>query len=215
MAETALKARAAHFPVKETAEFLAELCRRQDEAVEAAADGQPVEPLTDAFKAVFSDVVADHVRSVDTAQAFATFLHERIGASRRLSKYMLDRAHKDEEALAAFKEVCREAIEAYPDLPWRSTQKIKLYVANNSEASLDTGLKLAKKTISNVLSDHDVSWLPARYVKLASYLVLDTEALKADLAEGKAVAEGWAKLERGKHVRGLVMKLKEVGDGAE
>ena len=188
------------FPVRETADLLAELCRRQDEG----------EPVTEMFLAVFKAVATDHARSVDAARTLATFLDGRAALSKQARDYWTARAKADEAALDELKDVCRASMEEHPDLPWRDSQKQKLSLCNNSQPSLVTEIQTETKHVSGVLSEQDRSWLPERYVKLVSYFALDTEALKADLASGAAQV-GWARLERGKHVRGLVMKAAKEG----
>lgn len=201
---TASSATLSRFPVRETAVLLAELARRQDEG----------EPLTDIFIEVFASAATDHVRAVDQARTLATFLDSRVAMAKQARDYWAAKAKADSDALEVLKEVCRVTMEQHPDLPWRDSQKQKLSLCKNSQASLTTDYdaRLVNKTVYNVLSEDDRAALPERYVAVSpTYFVLNTAAIREDIAAGKEIP--WAKLERGSHVRGLVMKQEALNDG--
>jgi hypothetical protein len=97
----------------------------------------------------------------------------------------------------------KACLEANPGVPFKDSLGRKVYLQRNPPS-----LKLfvdvrEKKTISNAIdmASADLLGVPRDYIKEVSFLVLDTEKVKADLQAGKEL--GWARIDQGAHCRGI------------
>lgn len=179
-----------------TALLLAELAQRLDNG----------EPLTPIFQSVFAAAKQEHIAAVDHARTLATFLDGQVRAATSARDYWSACAKAAETALKELKAEALRSMEESPDLPWRDSYKQKLSLCNNSQPSLKTLYddELGSKSVTNILDASHLDVIPERYQTAVSFIVLNTAAIREDLAAGKELP--WAKLERGRHVRGLVMK---------
>ncbi len=177
-------------PLVQTSALLADLCRRVEE-------GEALSPM---FVQMFKATKLQHRDALTEVTTFADLLLYMVNGAKGARDRWAEKARKFEEAQEAFKEAAKQAIKDNPDLPWIDSYGTKVYVSRNSSASLQMNLSLDDKTVRNVVDYGDVTRL-GPYVKTVTYLVIDTDKVREDLAAGVEIS--WAKLERGDHVRGL------------
>lgn len=187
---------------------LTESAARLEQLAERLDAGEPLTPL---FQAIFAQAKLEHVQGVADAINFCASLEALLLGAKRGRDAWAERARQLKSALEAFKAEAVKARAAYPNLPWTDTYGARLSLCNNSSASLVHDLPLSDMTARGVLEQEDVDRLPAKYVKIVSYLTLNAAAVKEDLKAG--VQLPWARLERGQHVRGWT-KISGVDDDA-
>ena len=96
-----------------------------------------------------------------------------------------------------------EAIRGSPGVPFvlPSGEPVRLQ-KNGGVPALKLTLDLGHKSVGKILpSDCE---LPSHYLKTVTYLTLDTDAVRADIAGGASLI--WASLETGQHLRGFALK---------
>lgn len=165
-------------------------------------DSSP-EGISEALDQAFNTQLVTHAEALDRQKAilWAT-AGNRIaarGAKKELDAYIKKQDRIDEEVTARV----IKAYELEPRLPWRDSTGKKISVCDNQPALKTTFDIKKKKSFEGVLHEDTIQELdiPEKYLKTVTLKVLDTAAVKADLAAGAKLT--WAELETGKQVRGL------------
>ena len=186
-------------PIGPSATHLAELARR----IEAG------EPLTPVFMSIFQEAKHNHLVAVDQATTTADLLAFMTYGAKAARDRWAAKAKAFEAAHEELKAAAMAAIDENPDLPWTDTYGQTVTVANNSAPSLSMSLSLVDKTVRNVVDETDTERL-GPYVKMVSFLVIDTDRVRLALSQGIPIP--WATLERGRHIRGLSGALPDEYD---
>lgn len=193
-------------PLSWAATLLAKLCDQVDDS--------PV--ITTELKEAVRHGCDDLAASIDRRKAVAWVAEGMLKAARDSRAEIDGYIQKLKGIQESLKNEAKEAMELHPDLPWQDSMGRKLSLVNNSQASLKLSFDLKETRTFTGLVHHDTIKMfdiPAKYIATAVVTILDSQAIKADLAAG--VTLPWAELERGKHVRGLMPKLKEIEDVAD
>lgn len=81
-----------------------------------------------------------------------------------------------------------------PNLPYASDAGAFKIIRNGGKQAINLTFQAIPKSISNVIGGEDIEThkIPSRYINIASYYTLNSEAVRDDLEKGKELA--WAKL---------------------
>lgn len=180
--------------LSDSARLLADLCERIDSGEEP----------TTALVSIFNETRLDLAEAIDRRKAFAARLRNEAALFQAASDELKHRAIMFETALEKLKENTKAIMEASPNIPYVDSYGSKLSVVNNSKAKLILDFEIReKKQVSHIvdLGAAETVGISEEYLSQVSFVVLNTEKVRADLEAGKELP--WARLERSTHLRGL------------
>jgi hypothetical protein len=171
------------------------------ESVMEEIDNCSDEELNASLVERFKEADATHALAVDRRMEWAA----KIKAYKYLVKHQQKALKADMKRLermeSSLKHSMKSLLEAFPQVPFRSSTGKKVWLQGPSNPKLNAVLNLGKKTLHKILDEKDLEKVPPRYVATVSFKVLDTDVLKYDLLDGKEIE--WASLDSTKTVRGL------------
>lgn len=200
----------AKLPLHWATRILADLCDQVDESPE----------LSDALLQAFKAAAVSHAESIDRRKALMWAIEGSLKAARG-ARAEVDAYVQRLKAIAEkVKLTTKEAMQEAPDLPWKDSVGRKLTLAKNAEEKLILSFDVkAKRTFTNLVHSETVRMfdIPEKYLKRITVTLLDSDAIKADLAAGVSIM--WAEAKRDFNVRGLMppkdQEIEDVQTGEE
>jgi hypothetical protein len=173
--------------------MLADLCQQLEEGVNP----------DEAFQLAFSQTQLDLVEAIDRRKALMFAVQSNIEAARAARADLDAHIQRLKAVQEKVKDETKVTMEKDPELPYRDSAGRKLSLCNNSQASLKYPFEVKEtRAFSNLVEEETIKFfdIAPEYLQTITIRVLDTDAIRKDLAEGKELA--WVTAERGRHVRG-------------
>jgi hypothetical protein len=181
-------------PLQWAAEAFSQISNRIEES----------DDIDTALVSAFDESRIDIAEALDRRRAFKNYCEMMIARCKDEKKRIQEVQSRIEDVLERFKEKTKAIIEANPSIPFVDTLGKKISVVKNGAPRLSLKLPLtASKSVANIIDAEQAEFfgVDKKYLKQVSFLVLDTEVLKADLKAGQSC--DWAELEYNTQLRGL------------
>lgn len=162
--------------------------------------------LDDALVAEFNGAQLSISEALDRRKALLHFLKSDIECFKLAENDLATQRKIRERMCERLKEDTKKIIEENPGIPYVDSFGRKVQVVNNGQPKLVLNKALAltaSKTVSNIIDFEQAEFfgIDKKYLKLQSFVTLDTATLKNDMIAGLTCA--WAELEYNKQLRGL------------
>lgn len=146
---------------------------------------------------------ADLALGVDRALKVVRYCRARIKELELLKEEVASAIIAAKDRKEAVREYVRYSMGGIPDEPFEGRTGRFAIRKNGGLIPISYTIQLDKKSLSNVLLETDVDFIPPQYLQRFQCWILDTEAVRRDLAAG--IELGFAKEEtRGSYIKDSV-----------